>query len=126
MNNDSINRVEPKDVTPEIAGSLGGNNSVNDEHAVGNFAAHVYLTELRGKCVITGRNTGSVGKYDFVAIYKGEVPSNPNDYLTYFYMDNNYRLETSYDWGSGYSAAYVSYNYRSGKYIYLAKTSKSV
>ncbi len=123
MNNDSINRVEPKDVTPEIAGSVIDKDSVNPVDGSGSYSVHVELRESTGKCRISGSNSGSIGRYDFVAIYKGAVPSNPNTkYEDYFYMDGSSSKTTSLTWGTGYSAAYASYDYRLGKYVVLAKT----
>ncbi len=123
MSDNSIYSVEPKDVTPEIAGSLALDNSGGSVEGKGDFSAFVYLENRTGKSTITGRNTGSVGRYDFVALYEGEVPSDPNSgYLDYFYMAKDFSKVTSRKWGVGLTAAYVSYNYRSGKYVVLAKT----
>jgi len=80
------------------------------------------ITNVRGKVQLGGFNTGAVGRYDFIGLYKGSFPSDPNSNLvTSQYVKSGLPHETSETYGPGWVAAYVAYDYVLAKYVYQAQ-----
>ncbi|MFT5824045.1 MAG: hypothetical protein ACI8ZM_005311 [Crocinitomix sp.] len=126
MNNDSINTVEPKDVTSEIAGSVNKQSNTAAVKGSKGFSVTVTLKDVTGKCYLSCTNAGAIGRWDFVAIYEGNVPSDPNSgYLGYFYVSEKNSMKMDQGWGNNYIAAYVSYDYELDKYVTLVQTPKT-
>lgn len=90
------------------------------------YSVGVSITNVRGKVQLNGFNTGAVGRYDFVGLYKSNFPSDPNSNLvTYQYVSNGLPHETGEAYGPGWVAAYVAWDYRFGRYVYLAQTGRT-
>ena len=87
------------------------------------YTVSVSMTNSLGKVHLSVSNTGSVGRYDFMALYANSFPSNPDsDIVTYQYVSDGLQFQTNETYGPGWVAAYVSYNYLTGSYVYLAQT----
>jgi hypothetical protein len=96
-------------------------NAVPQVNGSASYTVGVSITNVRGKVQIGGFTTGAVGRFDFVGLYKGSFPSDPNsNYVTYQYVTNGLPLETGETYGPGWVAAYVSFDYAQGKYVYQA------
>jgi hypothetical protein len=79
------------------------------------------ITNVRGKVQLGGFNTGAVGRYDFIGLYKDSFPSDPNSNLvTYQYVSNGLPHETGEIFGPGWLVAYVAFDYTLGRYVYQA------
>lgn len=80
------------------------------------------IRNVRGKVQLDGFNTGAVGRFDFIGLYKGSFPADPNSNLvTFQYVGKGLPHDTSETYGPGWVAAYVAYEYVLGKYVYLAQ-----
>lgn len=97
-------------------------NAVTQVNGDRNYTVGVSLTNLRGKVELGGFNTGAVGRYDFIALYKNGFPADPNsNIVTYQYVSNGLPHETGEIYGPGWLGAYVAFDYRLGRYVYLAQ-----
>ena len=114
-------KPEPKEVTAKLAKFT----EVQEAHPVSASKSYNYnigLHENIGEVVMTGNTNGSVGRWDFVALYTSPPPTDPNqDYVTYFYVEDQSSLQTSEPWGTGYYVAYASWDYRLEKYVKLCE-----
>jgi|GEM_PF-5640770 len=96
-------------------------NAVQQLSGQATYTVVATLTNVRGKVELGGFNTGAVGRYDFIGLYKDNFPSDPNSNLvTYQYVSNGLPHETGEIFGPGWLAAYVAFDYLLGRYVYLA------
>jgi hypothetical protein len=87
-----------------------------------NYTVVATITNVRGKVQLGGFNTGAVGRYDFIGLYKNSFPSDPNsNIITYQYVSNGLPHETGEIYGPGWRVAYVAFDYALGRYVYLAQ-----
>lgn len=88
------------------------------------YTVTVELTNVRGMVQLNGSNTGAVGDYDYVGLYKAPLPSDPNSngYVTFRYVEDGLPYVTGETYGPGWVGAYVAYDYLRGTYKYLART----
>ena len=84
----------------------------------------VSMTNQFGKLYLWGWNTGCTGNEDFVAIYKGTFPDDPDNKVAWKYVKEfGDAWDTGQIWGPGWVAAYVSRDYRRGRtWTYVCKT----
>lgn len=90
---------------------------------LGSSAPKVSLTESSGKLVLNWE-TGSIGKYDWVGLYKG-TGGDPDSYLTWQWQWVKKSYKGSYKTGTkgtGYQIRYNVWDYGLGDYKTIAKS----
>jgi hypothetical protein len=80
------------------------------------------ITNVGSKVRLGGFNTGAIGRYDYIGLYKGSLPSDPNSYIAFQYVSAGLPKDTNEPYGPNLLAAYVAYDYLMRKYVYLAQT----
>jgi hypothetical protein len=101
-------------------------NAIPQVNGEASYTLGVSITNVRGKVQLNGFNTGAVGRYDFIGLYKTNFPSDPNsEIVAYQYVSNGLPHETGELYGPGWVAAYVAFDYRLGRYVYQARTGRT-
>ena len=98
-------------------------NAVQEVSGQANYTVVATIKNVGGKVRLDGFNTGAVGRFDFIGLYRVSFPSDPNSNLvTYQYVSNGLPHDTSETYGPNLVAAYVAFDYKLGRYVYLART----
>ncbi|PKH52531.1 hypothetical protein CXF68_18315 [Tenacibaculum sp. Bg11-29] len=92
-------------------------------HNSNTYTISIDLFQEFGSVQIRWRNNGPIGKFDFVALYEGYVPSDPNTgYSNWQWVtDSQGTFNTEKQYGSNWTAAYVAWDFELGKYVVVTK-----
>lgn len=94
-------------------------NAIQQVRGQTTYTVAATIANVRGKVQLSGYNSGAVGRFDFIGLYKGSFPADPNSNLvTFQYVSKGLPHDTSETYGPGWVAAYVAYDYVLGKYVY--------
>lgn len=96
------------------------------------YVYSVTLEDRNGKVYISASTDGSIGNYDWVALYNhqpqevGQPRGFDPNYLDSFNVSQVSSQQMNTQWQSGLYAIYSSYDNRKGKYVTLAQAGPTV